>query len=160
MRTRSSGSHRRVRPSRPPGGQQAPAVSVDHLLEALPDGVAFVDKDGRIVYTNSILQKLSGYRSAELVGQLVELLVPERLHAYHTARRAEYVGNPYARSMGVNPYIVVRRKDGTEFPVDIALSPLQTASGEVVVATLRDASERRNEEGRRRLMRLMVDAVE
>jgi len=134
-----------------------PAVSVEKLMEALPDGVAVVDGDGRIVYVNSLLQALSGYRSEELVGQLVELLVPERLHAFHTARRAEYVANPYARPMGVNPDIFIRRKDGTELPTDIALSPLQTASGLVVVAALQDATERKRIAARLRRLALLED---
>jgi PAS domain S-box-containing protein len=134
-----------------------PAVGVEKLMEALPDGVAVVDGDGRIVYVNSLLEALSGYRTEELVGQLVELLVPERLHAFHTARRAEYVANPYARPMGVNPDIFIRRKDGTELPTDIALSPLQTASGVVVVAALQDATERKRIAARLRRLALLED---
>jgi PAS domain S-box-containing protein len=134
-----------------------PAVSVEELMEALPDGVAVVDGDGRIVYANSLLEALSGYRSEELVGQLVEVLVPERLQTFHTARRAEYVANPYARAMGANPDIFLRRKDGTELPADIALSPLQTASGAVVVATLQDATERKRITARLRRLALLED---
>ena len=150
-------SHRRVQASKPPAGQQMPAASVEELLEALPDGVAVVDRNGRIVSTNSLLETLSGYRSGELVGQLVELLVPERLHTYHMARRAEYVAKPYARQMSVNPDLLFRRKDGTEFPVDIALSPLQTASGVLVVAVLQDATERKRVEARLHRLALLGD---
>lgn len=134
-----------------------PAVSVEELMEGLPDGIVVVDGDGRIVYANSLFEALSGYRSAELVGQLVELLVPERLHAFHTARRADYMTNPYARPMGVNPDIVVRRKDGTELAVDVALSPLQTASGVVVVAHFQDATETKRIAARLRRLALLED---
>src|SRR5260370_21302761 len=84
----------------------------------------------------------------------MEFLVPERLRELHTKHRRGYVGNPRARPMGVNLDIYLRRKDGTEFPADIALSPLQTASGTVVVAALRDATERK--EAQMRLHRLAV----
>src|SRR5260370_21741933 len=84
----------------------------------------------------------------------MEFLVPERLRELHTKHRRGYVGNPRARPMGVNLDIYLRRKDGTEFPADIALSPLQTASGVVVVAALRDATERR--QAQTRLHRLAV----
>jgi PAS domain S-box-containing protein len=138
-------------------GLRMPAASIEELLEALPDGVAAVDSDGRIVYASSHLERLSGYRSEELVGQLVELLVPARLHTYHTARRTEYAAKPYARPMSVNPDILLRRKDGTEYPADIALSPLQTASGAVVVAALRDATERKRVEARLHRLAVLED---
>ena len=129
-------------------------VAVENLLEALPDGVVIVDAAGRIVYANALLEAMSGYRRDEVLGNLVELLVPERFRALHTSHRAGYIENPRARPMGVNLDIFLRRKDGTEFPADIALSPLHTASGMVVVAALRDATERK--EAQARLHRLAV----
>lgn len=129
-------------------------VAVENLLEALPDGVVIVDATGRIVYANALVEVMSGYRRDEVLGNPVELLVPERFRALHTSHRAGYVENPRARPMGVNLDIFLRRKDGTEFPADIALSPLHTSSGMVVVAALRDATERK--EAQARLHRLAV----
>src|SRR5260370_37759902 len=84
----------------------------------------------------------------------MEFLVPERLRELHTKHRRGYVGNPRARPMGVNLDIYLRRKDGTEFPADLALSPLQTAGGMADVAALRAATER--EQAQTRLHRLAV----
>lgn len=134
--------------------QRVPAVPVEHLLEALPDAVLMVDADGTIVYANGLLETLSGYGREELLGQLVEFLVPERFRELHTRHRRGYVATPRARPMGVNLDIYLRRKDRTEFPADIALSPLQTAGGMVVVAALRDATERK--QAQVRLHRLAV----
>ncbi len=107
-----------------------------------------VDVHGRIVFANALMEALSGYSRAELSGQLVELLVPERLRDLHTRHRAEYVANPHARPMGVNLEISLRRKDGGEFPADIALSPLQSPGGVLVVAAIRDATDRRRAQNR------------
>ena len=153
-RSPSKGGHQRVESGGTFPRQKAPAVPVESLLEALPDAVVIVDNGGQIVYANALLEALSGYRREELLGQLVEFLVPERFRGLHTKHRRGYVANPRARPMGVNLDIYLRRKDGTEFPADIALSPLQTAGGTVVVAALRDATERK--EAQARLHRLAV----
>jgi len=147
-------ARQRVDARRPSPQQRLPAVPIEHLLEALPDAVVIVDAGGQIVYANGLLETLSGYRRDELLGQLIELLVPERFREPHTKHRRGYVANPRARPMGVNLDIYLRRKDGTEFPADIALSPLQAASGMVVVAALRDATERK--QAQTRLHRLAV----
>ena len=135
----------------------APAVPVESLLEALPDAVVIVDAGGQIVYANGLLEALSGYRREDLLGQFVELLVPERFRDLHTNHRRGYAASPRARPMGVNLDIYLRRKDGTEFPADIALSPLQTDSGTVVVAALRDASERRQAQARLHRLAVLED---
>jgi len=147
-------AHQRVDARRPSPQQRAPAVPIEQLLEALPDAVVLVDAGGQIVYANGLLETLSGYSRGELLGHLIEFLVPERFRQLHTKHRRGYVANPRARPMGVNLDIYLRRKDGTEFPADIALSPLQTDSGIVVVAALRDATERK--EAQIRLHRLAV----
>ena len=152
--SRARRSHQRVHAKSPSPQQRAPAVPVESLLEALPDAVVIVAAGGQIVYTNGLLEALSGYRREELLGQSVELLVPERFRDLHINHRRGYVANPRARPMGVNLDIYLRRKEGTEFPADIALSPLQTASGVVVVAALRDATERK--QAQTRLHRLAV----
>jgi len=147
-------AHQRVDARKPSPQQRAPAVPIEHLLEALPDALVLVDAGGQIAYANGLLETLSGYSRGDLFGQLIEFLVPERFRQLHTTHRRGYVANPRARPMGVNLDIYLRRKDGTEFPADIALSPLQTDSGIVVVAALRDATERK--EAQMRLHRLAV----
>src|SRR5438094_6011405 len=147
-------AHQRVDARKPSPHQRAPAVPIENLLEALPDAVVLVDAGGQIAYANGLLERLSGYSRGELFGQLIEFLVPERYRQLHTKHRRGYVANPRARPMGVNLDIYLRRKDGTEFATDIALSPLQTDSGMVVVAALRDATERK--EAQMRLHRLAV----
>ena len=147
-------AHQRVDARKQSSQQRAPAVPIEHLLEALPDAVVLVDAGGQIAYANSLLETLSGYSRGELFGQLIEFLVPERFRQLHTKHRRGYVAKPQARPMGVNLDIYLRRKDGTEFATDIALSPLQTDSGMVVVAALRDATERK--EAQMRLHRLAV----
>ena len=146
--------HQRVDARRPSAHQRVPAVPIENLLEALPDAVVIVDAGAQIVYANGLLETLSGYSREELLGQLIEFLIPERFRELHTEHRRGYVANPRARPMGANLDIYLRRKDGTEFPADIALSPLQTASGMVVVAALRDATERK--QAQIRLHRLAV----
>src|SRR2546430_16616880 len=136
-------AHQRVDARKQSSQQRAPAVPIEHLLEALPDAVVLVDAGGQIAYANSPLETLSGYSRGELFGQLIEFLVPERFRQLHTKNRAGYRAKPQARPMGANLDIYLRRKDGAEFPADIALRPLQTDSGMVVVAALRDATERK-----------------
>ncbi|TME74401.1 MAG: PAS domain S-box protein, partial [Chloroflexi bacterium] len=117
-------AHQRVDARKPSPQQRAPAVPIENLLEALPDAVVLVDAGGQIAYANDLLERLSGYSRGELFGQLIEFLVPERYRQLHTKHRRGYVANPRARPMGVNLDIYLRRKDGTEFATDIALSPL------------------------------------
>ena len=150
----SRSAHQRIQAQLPSPQQRAAAVPVESLLEALPDAVVIVAAGGKIVYANGLLETLSGYRRGELIGQPVEVLVPERFRELHVSHRSGYVANPRARPMGVNLDIYLRRKDATEFPADIALSPLQTAGGMAVVAALRDATERK--EAQARLHRLAV----
>ena len=127
---------------KPPNGLTPPDVDLRQLLEALPDAVVIVDGDGKMVYANTQAERLSGYGASELAGKPVELLVPERFRALHVEHRSNYIGTPRARPMGANLQISMRRKDGKEFPADIALSPLQTPHGLNVVAAVRDATER------------------
>lgn len=153
----SKSAHQRVESGGTSPQQRAPAVPVESLLEALPDAVVIVDEGGRILYTNALLEALSGYQREELLGQPVEFLVPERFRDLHTNHRRGYVANPRARPMGVNLDIYLRRKDGTEFPADIALSPLRTAGGTVVVAALRDATERKQAQARLHRLAVLED---
>lgn len=133
--------HRRFTPAAPQR-LTPPDVNLGDLLEALPDAILMVDAEGRMVYVNSLMQRLSGYGATELAGRPVEVLVPERFREHHVTHRSKYVRNPRARPMGANLQIFMRRKDGGEFPADISLSPLQTPKGLHIVAAVRDATER------------------
>ncbi len=113
------------------------------LLEAAPDGMVIVNRDGVIVLVNAQVERLFGYERAELVGEPVEILVPDRFSGMHMAFRSGYVSEPRTRPMGLAGDLHARRKDGTEFPVEVTLSPLETDEGLLVSAAVRDISERR-----------------
>lgn len=135
------GTHEQIRRT-PPPGVTPPRVNVADLLEALPDAIVMVDAEGAIVYGNSLLEQLSGYNAAALLGKPIEALVPDRFRASHVSERSHYTSDPRPRPMGAKLQISMRRKDGSEFPADISLSPLQTEAGLNIVAAVRDASER------------------
>jgi PAS domain S-box-containing protein len=113
------------------------------FLEAAPDAIAVVDGEGRIVALNELTTQMFGYSRAELLGQPVEVLVPERVRSEHVAYRTRYAGDPRTRPMGEGRELAGRRADGTEFPVEISLSPLRTGSGLFVISIIRDTSQRR-----------------
>src|SRR4051812_33541751 len=113
------------------------------LLEAAPDGMVIVNRDGVIVLVNAQVERLFGYERAELVGESVEILVPDRFSGMHMAFRSGYVSEPRTRPMGLAGDLHARRKDGSEFPVEVTLSPLETDEGLLVSAAVRDISERR-----------------
>ena len=113
------------------------------LLEAAPDGMVIVDRDGQIILVNAQVEELFGYERSELVGQQVEILVPDRFSGMHMAFRSGFVSEPRTRPMGLASDLFARRKDGSEFPVEVTLSPLETDAGLLVSASVRDISERR-----------------
>ena len=116
------------------------------LLESAPDAVAIVDQRGDIVLVNKQTEKLFGYRRDELLGRKVELLLPERFHLRHLDHRASYVADPGTRPMGADLELAGRRRDGTEFAVDISLSSIETEDGPLTTAFIRDVSDRVNAE--------------
>ncbi len=129
------------------------------LAETMPDGIVMADVEGRILYANELILQLSGYRREELVGGQVEVLVPARLRAAHVNHRTGYVADPRTRPMGSGLSIVLLRKDGTEVPADIALSAVPIPGGLLVVAAVRDVTERRRAEERVRESHALLKAV-
>ena len=113
------------------------------LLNSAPDGVVIVDSKGEIVVLNSQTEILFGYSRQELIGRPVESLIPARFNHSHVKHRTSFLGEPHVRPMGQGAELFGRRKDGTEFPVEISLSPLRTAAGLYVISIIRDTTDRK-----------------
>jgi PAS domain S-box-containing protein len=130
------------------------------LLESMPDGIVMVNATGRIVLANSQAEKLFGYEKGQLRDVPVELLMPERFRGVHVGHRSSFFDTPKKRSMGLGLVLFGLRKDGTEFPVEISLSPIKTDQGTLVLGAIRDTTERMKAEAKfRGLLESAPDAV-
>jgi len=120
------------------------------LLGAAPDAIVIVDANGRITLVNAQAENWFGYAHDELLGESVERLVPERFRDRHRTEREGYVAKPMTKPKGLRPELYALRQDGSEFPVEISLSPLETDQGLLIISIIRDISARKQAEQARR----------
>jgi len=118
----------------------------ENLFLASPDAIIVTAVDGRISAASPATERLFGYSQSELIGNFVEILIPERFRDRHPQRRGAYVAAPGVRPMGTGLELYGLRKDGTEFPVDIMLSPVDAGAGHSVLTVVRDITERKRAE--------------
>ncbi len=120
---------------------QQTKVLFEGLFEFAPDAIVVVDREGNIVKINKQAERIFGYSREEVLGKPIEILIPERFREIHVEQRREYMSRPRIRILGTDLELYGRKKDGSEFPVDIILGPLQTEKGLVVLAIVRDITE-------------------
>lgn len=131
-----------------------------HILESTPDGIAIVNPSGRIVLLNTQAERLFGYERGELIGKFVEQLIPDRFGRSHVGHRTGFFSQPHQRAMGMGLELYGLRKDATEFPVEISLSPLKMEDETYVMSAIRDISERRKADKKfRDLLEAAPDAM-
>ena len=116
------------------------------LLESAPDSIVIADRKGRIVLVNHQTEKLFGYNRNELLGESVEILMPPRFRERHVGHRADFMSQPGTRPMGVSLDLLGKRKDGSEFPVEISLSQMKKGRGLLVTSVIRDITGRKRVE--------------
>jgi PAS domain S-box-containing protein len=132
-------------------GQAADGPTIDdelprRMLDAAPDAMVVVNNTGEIELVNQQVERLFGYERTEMLGNKIEMLLPKRFAKVHIGHRSKFLADPQIRPMGFGLTLAGRRKDGSEFPVDISLSPVESAKGWLVVAAIRDITERRRVE--------------
>jgi PAS domain S-box-containing protein len=130
------------------------------MIESAPDAMVIVNGAGEIQLANAATEKLFGYRREQLAGRPIEILIPERYRGHHPEHRDAFFGAPRARPMGAGLQLWGRRQDGTEFPVEISLSPLEIEDGLLATAAIRDVTERRRADDKfRGLLESAPDAM-
>ena len=139
---------------RPQLSRAAHEQMLAELVEGAPDAMLVVAPDGAVIFVNRQAEALFGYPRTELIGQRIELLVPEVLHRRHLIDRQRYAQTPSVRPMGAGRSLLARRRDGSEFPVEISLAPLPFADGAAFTAVVRDVTARAELEAE--LVRLAV----
>ena len=120
------------------------------LFEFAPDTVVVVNHDGKIVRVNAQVEQMFGYSRSELIGQSIESLMPEHFRMTHVDARKGYIAEPHTRPMGAGLELYGKRKDGSEFPVDIMLSPMESDGGSIVIGVVRDITRRKHAEAGQR----------
>src|SRR5450759_2693159 len=136
------------------------ATKPEILLDDVPDALVGVDSAGVIRFVNRQTELLFGYDHDDLVGQPLEVLVPESLRQIHTAHRESYFEDPQTRHLGDGLGLSGRQRDGTEFPVDVSLSHIDTEDGPSVIAAVRDTTDRKKAEADRRRLDRLANVVE
>jgi two-component system, NarL family, sensor histidine kinase DevS len=137
-----------------------PDATARDVLAAVPDGILIVDGTGRITFVNEQAERMFGYAADELLGQPVEVLMAPEVAATHHEHRSRWGKNPHTRPMGVGLSLSARRRDGTDFPVEISLSPLGEARPPDTIASVRDITERTLAESELRTARDALAMVE
>jgi PAS domain S-box-containing protein len=122
------------------------------IVESSPNAIVLINKEGKIAYINNQTEKLFGYTKAELVGQMIEILIPQRYRDRHPDFRNTFFASPSVRSMGVGRELFAIRKNGAEFPIEIGLNPIVTIDGTMVLASIIDITERKKADERFRLV--------
>ncbi|MBI3805351.1 MAG: PAS domain S-box protein [Nitrospirae bacterium] len=129
------------------------------LLESAPDAIVIVNRNGLIMVVNAQTERIFGYNRKALLGQPVEILVPERFHRQHPDHRAGYFREAGVRAMGAGLELYGRRSDGIEFPVEISLSPLETEEGRWTISAIRDITDRKRTEAERGKLTAQLEAA-
>ncbi|MGE0395273.1 MAG: PAS domain S-box protein [Kofleriaceae bacterium] len=141
--------------------EQRADVRFRDLVDLAPDGVIVCDREGTVLVVNEAAERMFAYSRTELIGHSIEMLVPERARARHAAHVSGFASAPMSRTMGAGLALTGRRKDGSEFPIEISLSPMRTTAKLTILVAIRDITERlRIEEASRRASSYLVSAVE
>lgn len=128
-------------------GQQFSELTFQSIIEASPSALLVVNKDGKIIYVNRLMEKLFEYDRTELIGQSIEILIPDRFKKNHPGFRNAFMSLPSSREMGSGRELYACKKNHEEIPVEIGLNPLVTAEGTVVLASIINITERKKAEG-------------